>query len=214
MTKWIHRLRGLFFEQIYLLIFVLLSMTVSVFTLSDFAQPLKVFFPSFLWMTLSLFTLFQASTVFKREHTYGVVDQWVLTKGGLEKNVNRLILVLSLSGSLVFILTAPMIALMYELTSLESLYSLLFIIVTVPTLSIFSMLGGCLTLKASSNQLIIPILLLPLLVPIIIFGSLGSAAYMAGDSPLNYLYVLLGMLILAKTMLTPLICKALFYANG
>jgi heme exporter protein B len=77
---------------------------------------------------------------------------------------------------------------------------ILALLLGTPTLSLLGALGAALTLGARRSGALVPVLILPLTVPVLIFGVAASEATLAGaELP----FTLLGALFLASLALTP-----------
>jgi heme exporter protein B len=107
------------------------------------------------------------------------------------------ILVHWVTASLPLILIAPVLGLQFDLDSrsLEVLiYSLL---LGTPVLSLLGAIGAALTLGIGGGSVLLSLLVLPLYIPVLIFGAGAVYAQIAGLSVEGYVSVLGALLILA-----------------
>jgi heme exporter protein B len=69
-----------------------------------------------------------------------------------------------------------------------------------PILSLLGAVGGALTVSLRQSGMLLPILVLPLAVPVLIFGARAVALAADGMDPAGGLYLLGAMLALALTL--------------
>jgi heme exporter protein B len=96
-----------------------------------------------------------------------------------------------LSTGLPLTLMSPLLALLFNLPPAATLTLFLSLLIGTPAVSAVGAIGASLTLSLKRGGLILPVLILPLLVPAVIFGSgavsatlMGQAGLSAGDGGL------------------------------
>ncbi len=100
-------------------------------------------------------------------------------------------------------LAAPVIAVTYGLPVESFGVMLLSLALGTPSLSLIGAIGAALTLGARRGGVLVPLLVLPLYVPVLIFGVMALDASLAGLSPRPHL-LLEGAVLLAAVVLAPL----------
>lgn len=180
-------------------------MVALVFPLSIDPEPalLQEIGPGILWVAALLASLISLSTLFSADYQDGSLEQMALSPAPLAwLALWRMIANWIVSG-LPLLLISPLvcIALNFPLAALPGMFLLL----AFGTF-IFSMLGSigaALTVSLRSSGMLLPILILPLAVPVLIFGSSGTIALLSGEWPSGAIYML-GFLLLAGLSLAPL----------
>lgn len=180
-------------------------MVALVFPLSIDPEPalLQEIGPGILWVAALLASLISLSTLFSADYQDGSLEQMALSPAPLAwLALWRMIANWIVSG-VPLLLISPLvcIALNFPLAVLPGMFLLL----AFGTF-IFSMLGSigaALTVSLRSSGMLLPILILPLAVPVLIFGSSGTIALLSGEWPSGAIYML-GFLLLAGLSLAPL----------
>ncbi len=102
---------------------------------------------------------------------------------------------------------APLIALLYDMDPASLVVLLAAMALGTPSLSLIGAIGAALTLGARRGGVLIPLLVLPLYVPVLIFGVSAIDADLAGLSSKPHL-LLLGALLALALPLAPLASAA------
>jgi heme exporter protein B len=100
------------------------------------------------------------------------------------------------------LITAPFMAFLYGLPTDASWTLLLSLLIGTPVLSLVGSVGVALTVALRHGGVILSLLVLPLYVPVLIFGSGAVQLTLEGISPAANLYMLSAILALAL-VLTP-----------
>jgi heme exporter protein B len=110
-------------------------------------------------------------------------------------------------AGLPLVLAGPLLALLLQLPA-EGIGTLtLALLLGTPTLSLIGAVAAALTLGARRSGLLMPLLVLPLYVPVLVFGAASVDAAVQGTSPATHL-MLLGALLLAALALCPWLAGA------
>jgi heme exporter protein B len=100
------------------------------------------------------------------------------------------------------VLITPLVGLQYHLDNHAILIMVLSILLGTPILSLLGAIGAALTLGLRGGGVLIAVLILPLYIPILIYGSGAvSASMMQGESQAYLL--LLGAFLLLSLIFTP-----------
>jgi len=106
------------------------------------------------------------------------------------------------AAGLPLIVAAPVIALLYNLDPAALPVLLLAMLLGTPVLSLIGAVGAGLILGARRGGVLIPLLVLPLTIPVLIFGVAAVDAALAELGARPYLLIL-GAMLLAALALTP-----------
>ncbi len=156
--------------------------------------------PGVLWVAALLAALLGQDSLFKSDYEDGSLEQLVLSSLSLE--LVALVRVLShwlVSGLPLLILT-PLLALMldYPMPALGTL--LLSLALGTLILSLLGAVGAALTVGLRQSGMLLPVLIMPLAVPVLIFGAQAAAQAAQGEDPAAALYFLAAMLVLGLTL--------------
>ena len=166
--------------------------------------------PGIIWVTALLSVLLSLERIFLADYEDGSLEQLVLSRASLEIAILAKVLAHWLTTGLPLILSAPLIALLFNMDT-EAMTILLFaMLLGTPSLSLIGAIAATLTLGARRGGVLIPLLVLPLYIPTLIFGvgaidaamnSLEAGAVIANARPH---LLLLGAILLVSLLITPL----------
>ena len=130
------------------------------------------------WVAALLATLLSLDALFKADVEDGTLEQWLASGESLFAMALGKVFVHWCISGLPLTLVAPLLALMMNLP--EDAYSALFfsLLLGTPILSLLGAVGAALTAGVRSGGLLLSLVILPLYIPILIFGA--SAVYHAG----------------------------------
>jgi heme exporter protein B len=161
--------------------------------------------PGVIWVTALLAVLLSLERLFLADYEDGNLDLLALSTLPLEWAVLAKTLAHWLTTGLPLIAAAPMIAVLYNLSASGFLVLVAAMALGTPVLSLVGAIGAALTLGARRGGVLIPLLILPLYIPVLIFGVAAVNAAGAGLPARPHL-MLLGALLLAGLPLAPWAC--------
>ena len=155
-----------------------------------------------IWVTALLAMLLSLERLFLVDYEDGSLDVLILGPLPMELVVLAKALAHWLTTGLTLIIAAPVIALLYglDLTVLPVL--LLAMLLGTPVLSLIGAVGAALSLGARRGGVLIPLLVLPLTVPVLIFGVAAVEAALSGLTVRPHLLIM-GAMLLAALPLAP-----------
>jgi heme exporter protein B len=166
-------------------------------------EAIRAVAPGLIWTAALLAALLGLERLFSVDHEDGVLERLLLSPEPLALLVLGKVLAHWLSTGLPVILVAPLVATLLGLPD-AALTTLLFsLLLGTPVLALLGAIGAALTVSARRSALLVPVLILPLAVPVLIFGARAVDAAAGGDDPAGALY-LLGALCAAALALAPL----------
>ena len=160
-----------------------------------------------IWVSALLSVTLSLSRLFNDDFQDGVLEQFALSVCPLELIALAKILAHWSYTGLILLLLSPILALQFNL-SLQAIEVLMMtLLIGTPILSLIGSIGAALTIGLKSSGALISLLILPLLIPVLILGTLAVDA--AGSNlPFSvYLYILLSLAVLAS-FFAPLACAA------
>ena len=171
------------------------------------ASVLSNIAPGVLWVAALLAGMISLTRMFAADFTDGSLEQMLLAPQPLSVLVSAKILAHWLVCGLPVVLLAPLIGLQYALPS-EALWVLVWsLLLGTPSLCLIGAIGAALTLGVRGSGLLVALLVLPLYIPVLIFGAGAVAASQHGMSAQAHLSLLAACSILSL-VLAPLATAA------
>jgi heme exporter protein B len=136
--------------------------------------------PGVLWVAALLASLLSLPRLFAGDHADGTLEQIALSPFPLEALVSGKIVAHWLTTGLPIALLAPLMGVQYAMDA-ESLSVLVAaLLIGTPVLSLLGAIGAALTLGLRAGSSLLALLILPLYVPVLIFGAGAVDAARAG----------------------------------
>jgi len=191
------RQRGAVAHQ--LLFFVLV---VVLFTLGTNADPalLVASAPAIVWMAVLLSLLLSLQRLFQMDHEDGTLDQYRLSPEPLAVIALAKVLAWWTASALTLVIAAPLIGLLLGVPLAATWAMLASLALGTPTLSIVGAIASALTLSLPRAGLLLSLLVFPLYVPVLIFGSGAMHAAIVGLPYVGALELLGALLALAISL--------------
>ncbi len=166
------------------------------------------------WVCALLSAMLSLNAMYSTDHVDGSLEQMLLSPRSLVLvTAGKAIAHWMLTG-LPLILASPILGLLFDLPA-PSLGALtLGLLLGTPVLSLLGGVGAALTLGLRSAGVLILLLVLPLCIPVLIFGTGAVAAVDAGLSPSGHLSVLAALFLLAALGAPPATAAALRISLG
>jgi len=155
-----------------------------------------------IWVTALLASLLSLERLFQTDYEDGGLDLLVLAPIGLESMVLAKCLAHWLTTGVPLIVAAPLLALFLDLPADGLGGLLLAMLLGTPTLTLVGAIGAALVLGARRGGVLISLLVLPLYVPVLIFGVAAVDGAVAGF-PMRPHLMVLGGLFLGALVLAP-----------
>jgi heme exporter protein B len=185
-----------------LLVFFILVVALFPLGVSPEASILAPTAAGIVWVAAMLATLLSLELMFKLDHEDGSLEQLLLAPYPGWSLVLAKVLVHWLISGLPLVLLSPLIASMLFLP-LHALPTLMLsLLIGTPTLSLFGAIGAALVTGVRGGGMLLTILILPLYVPVIIFGAASVAAAVQG-MPIDGYMAILGAMLVFALMITP-----------
>lgn len=190
-------------ELVNPLIFFLIVVTLFPIGVSPEPLFLAELAPGLLWVAALLSTLLSMESLFKADFEDGSLEQLLLSPQPLFMVVLAKVAAHWLMSGLALTLVAPILAVMLFLPFEGMPGLMLSLLLGTPTLSLIGAIGAALTVGLRRGGVLISLLVLPLYIPVLIFGSSAVQAAITG-LPLGGYFALLGALLALALALAPL----------
>lgn len=181
----------------------------SLFPLGIGPEPavLSSIAPGVLWVAALLAGMLSLTRLFAADYADGTLEQMLLTPQPLALLVTAKVLAHWIVCGLPVVLLAPIIGLQYALPG-DALFVLVSaLLLGTPALSFIGAIGAALTLGVRGSGLLTALLVLPLYIPVLIFGAGAVAASQHGMSAQAHLSLLAAFSLLSL-VLAPLATAA------
>ena len=164
--------------------------------------------PGMLWIALLLAALLSADRIFHNDYEDGALD--VLTTGPLPLPLVAAVKSLGhwLTTGVPLALLAPLLGLLLNLPVAAWPLLVLAMLVGTPAVSFVASIGASLTLGLRRSGLLLALLVLPLYVPVLIFGVATASAAITGPTSSWPPFLMLCALSLASIVLAPIAAAA------
>lgn len=164
-----------------------------------------------LWVAAVLAALLSLDRLFQADFEDGSLDQIALAPLSLELSALAKIAAHWLTTGLPLTLLSPVLALLFDLPAQGYVALVVSLAVGTPAASAVGAIGAGLTMSVRRGGLILPLLVLPLLVPAVIFGA--GAVISALDGLATGALLLLSAFSLAAVLLAPFAAAACVRLN-
>jgi heme exporter protein B len=190
-------------------VFFFFIIAASLFPLGSGADPklLKAMAPSVLWVTALLSCMLSLSRMYASDHADGTLEQMMLSNQPTVLIVLMKILAHWVLSGLPLVFVAPLIGIQFNLSSTELQVLALSLLMGTLALSLIGSIGAALTLGIRGTGVLIAILVLPLYIPVLVFGAGAVNAVSIGMSP-NGALSLLGAVLAMALVFAPLASSA------
>jgi heme exporter protein B len=180
-------------------VFFFFIIAASLFPLGSGSDPklLNAMAPSVLWVTALLSCMLSLPRIFAGDHADGTLEQLLLSNQPTVLIVLIKILAHWLLSGLPLVLVAPLIGLQFNLTTDQLQVLALSLLMGTLALSLIGSIGAALTLGIRGTGVLIAILVLPLYIPVLVFGAGAVNAVSVGMSANGALSLLGGVLALS-----------------
>ena len=185
-------------------VLVFFIVVASLFPLAVGPEPnqLRAMAAGVTWIAALLAALLSLPRLFAADYADGTLEQMLVSPQPLLIVVLAKIAAHWLTTGLPLALVAPLIGLQYSLPA-DALWALLVsLLIGTPVLSLLGAAGAALTLGARGGGALLGLLLLPLCVPVLVFGAGAVTASLTGINPSAHLS-LLGAFLAVSSLLGP-----------
>jgi heme exporter protein B len=149
--------------------------------------------PAILWLGALLSSLLTLDRLFTADHDDGSLDLIVMSRQALELSCLGKAIAHWLASSLPLIVATPVLGLLLNLDATTTFAVALTLLLGTPALTLTGMIGASLAVTLRRGGLLLAVLVLPLSIPVLIFGVAASNAIVAGTAygaPLSILAAL------------------------
>lgn len=155
---------------------------------------LRTMAPGILWVGAVLAAMLSLGRLFSLDHADGTLEQMLLSPEPLTVIVAGKVVAHWLVAGLPLVLLAPVLAVPFDLPAPAVGILALSLLLGTPVLSLIGAIGAALTLGLRGGGVLIALLVLPLYIPVLIFGAGAVGAQASGLGATAHLQLLCGLL--------------------
>lgn len=153
--------------------------------------------PGVLWVSALLAAMLSLQRMFATDHHDGSLEQMVLSSTPLALLVLAKAIAHFLLSGLPLVLVAPVLGLQFGLDGRSLTILMLSLLLGTPTLSLIGSIGAALTLGVRGAGVLLSLLILPLYIPVLIFGAGAVEADVMGLGIGGHFSLLAALLVLS-----------------
>jgi len=154
-------------------------------------EKLDIVSNAVLWISLIIAIIPSLEKMLQKDFDSGWLDQIATSSAPLEiillaKSISHWLIVI-----IPLILASPLFAILLDLEFNQIPWIILSMSIGGLSISLIGIIGAALVLGARRGNVLLPVLIIPLIIPILIFGVGINEAVEIGNSPLSHLFLLI-----------------------
>jgi len=184
-------------------LFFLIVVTLVPFAVGPDLALLTRIGPAMLWLGALLATLLGLDRLLASDHEDGSLDLLLTGRMPLELALATKAFAHWLTTGVPLVLAAPVLGVLLNLDPSSTAAVAITLLVGTPALTFIGLIGAALTVGLRRGGLLLAVLILPLNIPVLIFGVAASSAATAGTVPFRGPLLILCALSLMSLVLGP-----------
>lgn len=190
---------------------VFFIMVASLFPLGVGAEPqlLRTMAPGIVWVAALLASMLSLARLFSDDWADGTLEQMLLSAHPLSLLVLGKVAAHWVASGLLLAVVAPVLAIQFDLSAAATAVLAASLLLGTPVLSLIGAIGAALTVGLRGAGVLLSLLVLPLCIPVLIFGAGAVESYNAGLGVAGHFSLLGALLALALVAAPPVAAAAL-----
>jgi heme exporter protein B len=189
-------------------LFFVVVVTLTPFAVGPDLALLKRIGPAILWLGALLASLLALDRLFASDHEDGSLDLILTGRAPLELVIAAKGLAHWLTTAVPLIVAAPLVGLLLDIEPPAQAGLVLTLLVGTPALTFIGVVGAAIAVTLRRGGLLLAIIVLPLTVPVLIFGVAAANAAVIGPVPFGTPFTVLCALTLASLVIGPFAAAA------
>jgi heme exporter protein B len=165
-------------------------------------EMLRTIAPGVVWVAALLASMLSLGRIFGNDYQDGTLEQLLLTPQPTYLLVLAKVLAHWIVSEVPLVVIAPVLGLQFGLSQNGLAIVVVSLLLGTPVLSVIGSVGAALTLGLRAANVLVALLVLPLYIPVLIFGSGAVQASVTGSSPQAWL-LLLGATLIVSLVFAP-----------
>lgn len=179
------------------LVFFVLIASLFPLAVGPEAAQLQRMAPGVLWVSALLSAMLSLQRLFATDYADGSLEQMALSTTPLMLLVAAKTWAHFVLSGLPLVLIAPLLGLQYGLNADALGVLMLTLLLGTPALTLIGSVGAALTLGVRGGGVLLSLLILPLFIPVLIFGAGAVQAHMTGMGADGHVSLLAALLVLS-----------------
>jgi len=184
-------------------LFFLVLVTLIPFALGPDLALLRRIGPAILWIGALLASLLALDRLLAADYEDGSLDLLLTAPAPLELTLAAKGLAHWIATGLPLVVAAPLLGLLLDIEPPASGAVMLTLLAGTPALTFLGLIGAALSVTLRRGALLLPVLVLPLSVPVLVFGVSAANAAVLGPVPFGTPFAVLCALSLASLVIGP-----------
>jgi heme exporter protein B len=164
--------------------------------------------PGVVWVAALLASMLALERLFAADYDDGTLEQMLLTGQPLSLLVLAKVVAHWLLTGLPLVVIAPLVAMQYQLPDIATLFMMLSLLVGTPVLSLIGAIGAALTLGLRGGGILLSLLILPLYIPVLVYGAGAVTVSMIEIADTQPYFYLLSAFLMIALIFAPLAAAA------
>jgi len=170
-------------------------------------NTLRLVAPGVLWVGALLSSMLALQRLFEADYCDGTLEQMALSPTPMSLLISAKLLAHWLVSGVPLVLLAPVLGLQFDLPADALVTLTLALLLGTPVLSLVGGIGAALTLGVRGGGVLLSLFVLPLFIPVLVFGAGAVEAQASGLGAEAHLSILMAMLLPAA-FFSPFACAA------
>lgn len=195
-------------EVLTTLFFFLIVVSLFPLGVGSEQQTLRLIGPGVVWVAALLASMLALERLFAADYEDGTLEQMLLTAQPFFLLVLAKVVAHWLLTGLPLVLIAPLIAMQYHLPDAALVTMMQTLAIGTPVLSLIGAIGAALTLGLRGGGILLSLLILPLYIPVLVYGAGAVGASMVEGTNVQPYMGLLGAFLMLSLILAPAAASA------
>jgi heme exporter protein B len=171
-------------------------------------ETLRMLGPGVVWVAALLASMLALERLFAADYDDGTLEQMLMTAQPLAVLVLAKVTAHWLLTGLPLVVIAPLVGLQYHMPEPSLAAMILSLLVGTPVLSLIGSIGAALTLGLRGGGILLSLLILPLYIPVLVYGAGAVTVGAHGLAETQPYFSLLGAFLLLALIFSPLAAAA------
>jgi heme exporter protein B len=189
-------------------LFFLIVVTLTPFAIGPDLALLQRIGPAILWIGALLASLLALDRLIAMDHEDGSLDLILMSRVPLELALAAKAVAHWITTGLPLVIAAPLLGLLLNLDPKATGAVALTLAVGTPALTFTGLIGAALTVALRRGGLLLAVLVLPLTIPVLIFGVAAANTAIVGPVPFGTPFTILAALTLMSAVIGPFAAAA------
>lgn len=176
-------------------LFFLLIAIVFPFGIGSEIEILREIGVGVIWVAAVFSSMFGINSIFQEDYDDGTLNQYLTLPFALEIITLAKITANWLAYSLPIVFLAPLMALMFGISFADGLLISLALLFATPIFVMIGAVAAAISLGAKKKRIMLSLLVMPLYIPVIIYGTASSKAYVDAAAMSSSLMIIVGFML-------------------